>query len=112
MPCEYSVPDLKNTEGEQSKVKGWCKVESLRSKLGASSQTSEGLCDTHHRRAASRMSCGHASQRNTTVYLHRILTQTAHRSWCPENLWITSKASEERNGLYAVTNSQGEWKSM
>jgi hypothetical protein len=61
MPCEYSVPDLKNTEGEQSKVKGWCKVESLRSKLGALSHTSEGLYDTQHSRAASRMSCGHVS---------------------------------------------------
>ena len=36
-------------------------MESLRSKLGASSQTSEGLYNTHHNRAASRMSCGLAS---------------------------------------------------
>lgn len=52
---------LENTEGKQSKVKEWYKVESLRSKLGASSHTSEGLYNTHHKRAASRISCGHAS---------------------------------------------------
>ena len=36
-------------------------MESLRSKLDALSHTSEGLYDTHHSRAASRMSCGLAS---------------------------------------------------
>ncbi|GAB1298173.1 Gene model 906, (NCBI) [Apodemus speciosus] len=51
---------LETTEGAPSKVQG-CKVESLTSKVGSSPYASEGLYDTHHSRAVSRRSCGHAS---------------------------------------------------
>lgn len=52
--------NLESTEEDPSKVQE-CKVESLISKLGASSHTSESQYDSKHSRAASRMSCGHAS---------------------------------------------------
>ncbi|XP_052013603.1 spermatogenesis-associated protein 31E1-like [Apodemus sylvaticus] len=51
---------VKNTERDTSKA-DMCKGESLTSQLGSMSHTSEGLCNTHHSRAASRRSCGRAS---------------------------------------------------
>lgn len=51
---------LENTEQESSTVQG-CKVTSLESQQGETSQASESLCDTNHSRATTRMSRGHAS---------------------------------------------------
>ena len=46
-PANILFQILENTEGKESKVKDWCKLESLRSKLGASSQRPLRVCITH-----------------------------------------------------------------